>query len=87
MGSICDYKNSGGITNIHSLSKSMVAVTVAHEIGHNLDMHHDTDNCKCETNSCIMADSTGDTPTNRWSSCSKDRFNSAIRRGLFHCLR
>lgn len=38
----------------------LVATTVAHEMGHNLGMEHDTAECMCPGDRCIMA------PSSRW---------------------
>lgn len=56
-GPICTYEFSGGVNSDHSLVRGLVATTIAHEIGHNLGMEHDTADCDCQ--GCIMAASSG----------------------------
>ena len=36
-----------------------VATTLAHEMGHNFGLTHDTDTCGCPDDRCIMAPSSG----------------------------
>lgn len=56
-GPICTYEFSGGINVDHNNVAGLVATTVAHEMGHNLGMEHDTAECMCPGDRCIMAPS------------------------------
>ncbi|KAI1236113.1 hypothetical protein IHE44_0001387 [Lamprotornis superbus] len=63
--SMCTAEQSGGVVMDHSENPLGAAVTLAHELGHNFGMNHDTlergCNCKASTDKggCIMNPSTG----------------------------
>ncbi|GAB0191927.1 disintegrin and metalloproteinase domain-containing protein 12 [Grus japonensis] len=63
--SMCTAEQSGGVVMDHSENPLGAAVTLAHELGHNFGMNHDTMergcNCKASTDKggCIMNPSTG----------------------------
>ncbi|XP_060854596.1 disintegrin and metalloproteinase domain-containing protein 9 isoform X2 [Rhopalosiphum padi] len=86
-GPICTYEFSGGVNSDHSVVHGLVATTIAHEIGHNLGMEHDTPECECPNERCVMAPSSGaQSPTN-WSSCSLEYLALAFEHGMDYCLR
>ncbi|XP_038547893.1 LOW QUALITY PROTEIN: disintegrin and metalloproteinase domain-containing protein 12-like, partial [Micropterus salmoides] len=74
--SMCSRDRSGGVNVDHLVSVLGVASTVAHELGHNLGMSHDTAErrCSCQNEprlgGCIMEPSTGFMPGQQFSSCS-----------------
>lgn len=56
-GPICTYEFSGGVSMDHSAVVGLVATTVAHEMGHNFGMEHDSTECQCPDDRCIMSPS------------------------------
>lgn len=86
-GPICTHEHSGGVNTDHSHSPAIVAVTLAHELGHNFGMEHDEDEqCKCPDEKCIMSSSSSLVHPKHWSSCSIDYFEDAKKHGLLDCL-
>lgn len=87
-GSICSLENSGGVVSDHSTILAIVASTMAHEMGHNLGMDHDTPDCTCQDSLCIMtANGSSLHAATHWSSCSVDQLNVALHHGENFCLR
>ncbi|GFY75041.1 disintegrin and metalloproteinase domain-containing protein 12 [Trichonephila inaurata madagascariensis] len=86
-GPICTYEYSGGVNMDHSHIVGLVANTVAHELGHNFGMEHDTDECQCPDEKCIMAPSSSSTSPRHWSSCSLEYLELAYSQGMDYCLK
>ncbi|XP_050435802.1 disintegrin and metalloproteinase domain-containing protein 28 [Adelges cooleyi] len=86
-GPICTFEYSGGVNSDHSSVVGLVATTIAHEMGHNLGMEHDTDTCDCPDERCVMAPSSGSMSPTHWSSCSMEYLAFAFQRGMDYCLR
>ncbi|XP_060624602.2 disintegrin and metalloproteinase domain-containing protein 12 [Anolis sagrei] len=90
--SMCTAEQSGGIVMDHSDSPLGAAVTLAHELGHNFGMNHDTlergCNCKASTDKggCIMNPSTGYPFPMMFSSCSKKDLENSLEKGVGMCL-
>ncbi|XP_071392814.1 disintegrin and metalloproteinase domain-containing protein 9 [Centroberyx affinis] len=85
VGTVCSVASSGGINVFPDNNLAYVSTVVAHEMGHNLGMNHDSDQCTCDGGSCIMsASASGST---KFSSCSGDDFERLIRRGGGVCLK
>ncbi|XP_071763900.1 disintegrin and metalloproteinase domain-containing protein 9 [Centroberyx gerrardi] len=85
VGTVCSVASSGGINVFSDNSLSYVSTVVAHEMGHNLGMNHDSDQCTCDGGSCIMAASASG--STKFSTCSGDDFERLIRRGGGVCLK
>lgn len=86
-GPICTYEYSGGVNMDHSHVVGLVATTIAHELGHNFGMEHDTDACQCPDDKCIMAPSSSSTTPYHWSSCSLEYIELAYAQGMDYCLK
>ncbi|XP_029933164.1 disintegrin and metalloproteinase domain-containing protein 9 isoform X2 [Myripristis murdjan] len=84
VGSICSTATSGGINVLSGEDVVYISTVVAHEMGHNLGMHHDSEGCTCKANNCIMEPTAAGT---NFSSCSEDYFETLIRHGGGQCLK
>ncbi|XP_074856574.1 disintegrin and metalloproteinase domain-containing protein 12 isoform X4 [Carettochelys insculpta] len=76
----------------HSDSPLGAAVTLAHELGHNFGMNHDTleRGCTCKASTdkggCIMNPSTGYPFPMVFSSCSRKDLENSLEKGMGMCL-
>ncbi|XP_041985575.1 disintegrin and metalloproteinase domain-containing protein 19 [Aricia agestis] len=87
-GPICTYQFSGGVATNHSQVIGLVATTIAHEMGHNFGMEHDTEaDCTCPDDKCIMSPSSTSVVPTHWSSCSLSSLALAFEKGMDYCLR
>ncbi|XP_038219710.1 disintegrin and metalloproteinase domain-containing protein 12 [Zerene cesonia] len=87
-GPICTFNFSGGVATNHSDVIGLVAITIAHEMGHNFGMEHDTDvDCECPEEKCIMSPSSTSVTPSHWSSCSLRSLALSFERGMDYCLR
>ncbi|XP_037532434.1 disintegrin and metalloproteinase domain-containing protein 15 [Nematolebias whitei] len=90
--SMCSRDRSGGVNVDHLVGVLGVASTVAHELGHNLGMRHDTAErrCSCQNEprlgGCIMEPSTGFMPGQLFSSCSASDLSVSLLHGGGMCL-
>uniref|UniRef100_A0A670YZZ7 ADAM metallopeptidase domain 12 n=1 Tax=Pseudonaja textilis TaxID=8673 RepID=A0A670YZZ7_PSETE len=90
--SMCTKEQSGGIVMDHADNPLGAAVTLAHELGHNFGMNHDTleRGCNCKTTAdkggCIMNPSTAYPFPMMFSSCSKKDLENSLEKGVGMCL-
>ncbi|XP_028279254.1 disintegrin and metalloproteinase domain-containing protein 8a [Parambassis ranga] len=82
--------NSGAINEDHNTNAIGVASTIAHEMGHNLGLSHDTENCVCGSytskKGCIMAESVGLVYPELFSSCSRQQLSRFLEEINPACL-
>ncbi|XP_040202029.1 zinc metalloproteinase-disintegrin-like batroxstatin-2 isoform X2 [Rana temporaria] len=83
---MCSDMWSTGVNWDHSTDPIRVGATMAHEMGHNLGMQHDENECKCHVKSCIMLPSLSDTPY-KFSPCSHQSFQNFIENEKPFCMR
>uniref|UniRef100_R4FJM6 SVMP-Ech-32 n=1 Tax=Echiopsis curta TaxID=529692 RepID=R4FJM6_9SAUR len=70
LGTLCNPEESVAVIQEHSSRTSIVASTMAHELGHNLGINHDSASCNCNAGPCIMSAAINDEPFYEFSNCS-----------------
>ncbi|XP_078703112.1 disintegrin and metalloproteinase domain-containing protein 11-like isoform X5 [Branchiostoma floridae x Branchiostoma belcheri] len=88
---ICTKRNSGGVNENQNPRNAMVlAVTLAHQLGHNLGMHDDNGrDCfkACpDWYGCIMENERGIQQPSRFSECSVRDYQELLMNGLGACI-
>ncbi|XP_038593500.1 disintegrin and metalloproteinase domain-containing protein 8a [Micropterus salmoides] len=82
--------NSGAVNEDHNKNSIGVASTIAHEMGHNLGLSHDTETCVCGSikskRGCIMAESVGLEYPALFSSCSQQQLSRFLEEVNPACL-
>jgi len=68
---------------------NIIATLIAHELGHNLNLDHDTDfsECPCQGGTCIMAPSLNEPAVKHFSSCSLKSLQDFLSSWKSSCLR
>ncbi|XP_026672200.1 A disintegrin and metalloproteinase with thrombospondin motifs 9-like [Ceratina calcarata] len=87
LGRMCDPRSSCAIVQDNGLA---AVFTIAHEIGHVLNMPHDDDETKCASSNSsklhnIMSRMLDTSPW-EWSKCSRDYVTEFLESGHGHCL-
>ncbi|KAM9311984.1 zinc metalloproteinase-disintegrin-like protein H3 [Gastrophryne carolinensis] len=87
VGSMCSDMYSTGVIQDHSKPAVAVGATLAHEMGHNLGMNHDTSSCTCAGDSCVMSATVSYNSPRLFSSCSLQNFQEFIYDKMPECMR
>uniref|UniRef100_A0A0F7YYV1 Metalloproteinase (Type III) 2b n=1 Tax=Micrurus fulvius TaxID=8637 RepID=A0A0F7YYV1_MICFL len=86
VGTICDPTASVAVIQDYNNRASLVASVMAHELGHNLGIDHDSDSCNCIAGSCVMSSKISDEPLYEFSSCSVQQHQRYLLRKRPECI-
>ncbi|XP_004685281.1 PREDICTED: disintegrin and metalloproteinase domain-containing protein 28 [Condylura cristata] len=86
MSTMCSPYHSVGIVQDHSDNTLRVAGTMAHEMGHNFGMFHDSYVCKCPSTICVMDKTLSYYIPTDFSSCSRVSYDKFFEDRLSNCL-
>ncbi|XP_036451534.1 zinc metalloproteinase-disintegrin-like batroxstatin-3 [Colossoma macropomum] len=86
VGSLCTMDSTTLVRDFSSNALETGAV-LAHELGHNLGMLHDTSSCSCVEAHCIMAPVLSNPPPEHFSNCSVAEYVQFLQSSpALHCL-
>uniref|UniRef100_A0A1L8D5X2 Snake venom metalloproteinase n=1 Tax=Bothrops atrox TaxID=8725 RepID=A0A1L8D5X2_BOTAT len=83
---MCELEASVGVVEYHTTINLNMAVTMAHEMGHNLGMYHDNGSCTCNASSCVMAKALSKHPSKLFSNCSQEYQRKYLIKHRPQCL-
>nr|ADI47755.1 metalloproteinase [Echis pyramidum leakeyi] len=86
VGTMCDPKWSVGIIEDHSTDPIWVAATIAHEMGHNLGINHDGNQCNCGAAGCVMSARISQHPSYHFSDCSMNEYQNYLTNHNPQCI-
>ncbi|XP_034376496.1 disintegrin and metalloproteinase domain-containing protein 25-like [Arvicanthis niloticus] len=72
VGTVCDPSYNCGVDRLIGHNLFYFGHIIAHEMGHNLGMQHDSGSCTCGVKDCLMAPT--DTGIRKFSNCSYSKF-------------
>uniref|UniRef100_A0A8C1ZMY6 ADAM metallopeptidase domain 28 n=1 Tax=Cyprinus carpio TaxID=7962 RepID=A0A8C1ZMY6_CYPCA len=85
IGTLCGGLSTG-IVQDHNSNAIAVGATMAHEMGHNLGMSHDSSSCACSDGTCIMTAALSYFIPHHFSSCSTNSYTDYLNNKSPQCL-